>query len=993
MLLASLLSAAPALATPHPGPHGQVRITEFLAVNDGLLLDEDGDDSDWIEITNTGSAPVDLGGWSLTDSGADVTKWTFPSQVLAPGARLVVFASSKDRAVAGSELHTNFKLASAGELLALMDPSSAVASAYAPSYPAQSANVSFGLLEGTVEEGYLDPPTPGEANGDDFVPLPPVVFSHPRSVGDTSFSLALSHPDPAATLLFTTDGSDPSTGSAYTGPIPIVETTIVRATASKAAFGDAPPKTHSYIFPLDVLAQSQAGAIADGFHAQWVETDGTDWTLGGQRPGASYGLDPQVLGLYSPAELVAALESLPTVSLAMAEEDWFGDGSIGETPGIYCNSFDYGDFWDRAASAEWIDPSGGPEFQIDCGVAVQGGSSTNEVLRNQLSFGLKFKSEFGPTKLEFQPFADSDLEEYDYLILDAGSQLCPNSGGSTNQKIHAQGMRDQFISDLLSAKGQLSPRGTFVHLYLNGLYWGVYNLHERMDHRQSAAYQGGEPEEYDWVREGQVREGNSNDWDEPLPGLWDTAVEIAKGGLKPGDTWQGQPAYEQFAAIVDVANYADYLMANYYGGNTDWPQNNWMATAHARLSEDFGDVNPDGRWRFHSWDAEAVLYWGGSELAVGDGFYDRTHLTASNESNAVYFYTALRENPEWRMLFADRAHQHLFHGSLFVDPAYSSAGTPYDPAHPERNLPASIYERLGALNETAIALEYARWGNYWDAPGTYTPADWDTERKRLMEDFFPVRSNVLLAQFRNVSPRLYPLLDAPLPSPYGGHLKPNQTVSFDVAPGATVYYTLDGQDPRLEGGLVNPSATAYTGPFTLPGPTVTLRMRAFDGLEWSALESAGFAVGVQARLNEVVARNQTGLTDEVGATEDWVELVNTGASPLNIGGWGLSDDPTRPGRWRVPAGTVLPAKGRLVIYCDDDLQDGPFHANFKLNWRGETLLLTGPASDGHVVVDQVTFPTLRPDRAYARIPDGRGEWRQSALPTPDERNRLGDVHF
>lgn len=993
MLLSTLVSGLALAPAPAPAPHGPVRISELLAVNDGVLLDEDGDDSDWLEIANTSTVTVDLAGWGLTDDPAIPFKWTFPSQPMAPGTRLVVFASDKDRSVAGSELHTNFKLSSGGEYLALVRPSGTVVSAYSPAFPPQTSNVSYGLRDSAPDEGYFDPPTPGDPNGDLFAPLDPVEFSRPRGLFDVGFDLTLSHPDSGASILYTTDGAEPSTGQPYSGPIPIDETTIVRAVAVEAGHQDSPGRTHTYLFPLDVLAQTHNGAVADGFHSKWIEEDGTDWTLGGTRPGAWYGFDSVVLGAYTTEELQTALESLPSISLAMSEQDWFGNGSIGEVSGIYCNSFETGPPWDRAASAEWIDPSGGPEFQIDCGVAVQGGSSTNEFLRNQLSFGLKFKSEFGPTKLDFSPFPDSPLDEYDYLVLDAGNQLSINGDASSNAKIHAQGLRDQFMSDLQLEMGQLGTRGTYVHLYLNGLYWGVYNLHERMDDRQSAAYQGGDHEEYDWVREGQVRAGNSNSWNDPQPGLWDTAVVMAKNGLKPGDTWQGLPAYEEFQGIFDVAGYADYLILNYYGGNTDWPQNNWMTTNHARLSADFSDVNPEGRWRYHSWDAETVLYWDGRELLVGDGFYDRTFITSTWDGSAVYFYTYLRENPEWRMVFADRAHHHLYHGALYVDPDHASAGTPYDPDHPERNVPASLYHARGKLVETAIALEFARWGNYWDAPGTYTPDDWETERTRLLEDFFPVRSGVLLAQLRNVTPRLYPLLDAPVMSPFGGHVGKNDTVSLDVPPGSDVYYTLDNEDPRRVGGAINPSANLYSGPFTLPGPTTTVKARAYDGVEWSALETAGFVVGVEVRLNELVARNTSGAQDEAGETEDWVELVNTGRSPVDLSGWGLSDDPARPGRWRFRDGTQLPAKGRLIVYCDDDPTDGPLHATFKLKSSGEAVLLSGPAADGDVIVDQVTFPRLGADTAYARIPDGHGDWQQTPVPTHGQSNTLGNIHF
>ena len=969
------------------GPHGDVRLSELVAVNDGELLDEDGDDSDWIEVHNSGSTPADITGWFLTDDPGDLQKWAFPTQVLSPGERIVVFASDKDRATAGSELHTNFKLSSSGEFLGLVRSDGlTVVSAY-QTFPPQVAGQSYGLKEANPSEGYFEPPTPGAPNGNKFAALAAVTFSVPHGFQDAPLALELTHGDPLAFVRYTLDGGEPRAGTLYTGPIPITGTTLVRATAVRAGFATTRTVTATYLFVGDVLSQSAASAAADGFHADWIEEDGTNWDLGGARPGAWYGFDGTILGSYSAQELEQALRSIPSISLVMPEADWFGDGSLGEKPGIYANSERSGKAWDRAGSAEWIDPSGGPEFQINCGIAIQGGSSTGETLRNQLSIALKFRALFGPKKLRFRPFDSTQVDEFDYLVLDAGHQNAPNSPGSKQQKIHAQGLRDQLMSDLHRGMNGRSPNGTFVHLYLNGLYWGVYNLHERYDHRTAAAHEGGESEEWDWVKEGAVRHGNSNPWDHSTaPGAWDTAVEIAGSGLTPADTWQGQPAYDAFREWFDVSAYVDYLIGNYYGGNTDWPQNNWMGTSHSRLSGDPTDVNAGHQWRLHMWDAEAVLYWGGAETAVGDGFWDRTQLTSTWTGSIVYFYTFLRQNPEWRLTFADRAHSHLFHGPLFVDPAYSGAGTPYDPAQPERNHPAATYHRLTKTLWPAVVLEYARWGNYWHTPGFITPDDWQAERLRILDEYFPVRSNVLLAQLRNVKPQLYPDLDAPVFTPWGGFLGKSRPLAMSAPAGSTLYFTLDGSDPRLEGGSVSPGAQVYSGPFTLPGPITRVKARAFDGVEWSALESAAYSVGVRVVINELMASNTSTILDEAGQAEDWVELLNLHHLPADVTGWGLSDDPAEPGKWRFPAGTLLPPRSYTIVWLDDDPADGPLHASFKLDRKGESLVLTGPADTEDPVLDSTQFGPQFVDVSWGRMPNGRGRFQSLRRPTPGSEN-------
>src|SRR6266496_1516946 len=99
-----------------------VTISEFMAANHSTLLDEDGDSSDWIELFNSGTNAVNLGGWFLTDDSLNLSKWMFPGTNLSPNSFLVVFASGKNRAVAGAPLHTSFNLSSGGEYLALVHP-------------------------------------------------------------------------------------------------------------------------------------------------------------------------------------------------------------------------------------------------------------------------------------------------------------------------------------------------------------------------------------------------------------------------------------------------------------------------------------------------------------------------------------------------------------------------------------------------------------------------------------------------------------------------------------------------------------------------------------------------------------------------------------------------------------------------------------------------------------------------------------------------------
>ncbi len=120
-------------------------ITEFVASNESGLRDGAGLSSDWIEIYNRGDEPVDLLGWHLTDDARDRAKWTFPQRTLEAQQYLVVFASGSDVPDKKGNLHTNFRLATDGEYLALVRPDGqTIVSEYEPQYPPQLTDVSYG---------------------------------------------------------------------------------------------------------------------------------------------------------------------------------------------------------------------------------------------------------------------------------------------------------------------------------------------------------------------------------------------------------------------------------------------------------------------------------------------------------------------------------------------------------------------------------------------------------------------------------------------------------------------------------------------------------------------------------------------------------------------------------------------------------------------------------------------------------------------------------
>ncbi len=227
--------------------HANVVVNEITTSNT-IFFDADGDSSDWIELYNNGSTPVDLAGWGLADDDGSIGHWVFPSYIIQPGEYLVVFASNKDRTdPPPPNFHTNFRLSDDDDAVILTDPFGQIVSRI--DYDAIPRNLSFGKHT-TGEHLLFREPTPGAANGAPMVSRP--QFSQGGGFYDSNITVSLSTNTLGAEIFYTLDGTAPTTNSQkYNGPITVTKTTTIRAIASRGGYANSGPAGQTYFINFD----------------------------------------------------------------------------------------------------------------------------------------------------------------------------------------------------------------------------------------------------------------------------------------------------------------------------------------------------------------------------------------------------------------------------------------------------------------------------------------------------------------------------------------------------------------------------------------------------------------------------------------------------------------------------------------------------------------------------------------------------------------------
>ena len=729
---------------------------------------------------------------------------------------------------------------------------------------------------GPTQVGFMAAPSPGAENGiayDGY--LVDTEFSIDRGIYDTAQSVAITaidangNVDPGATIRYTTDYSEPtlSNGSTYSTPLSVSETTVLRAKAFKTNFIPTNIDTQSYIFPSDVITQSASDVTQP--YATW----GIDKEDSGNESGynlddeSDWEMDPQIVS-GNEAALIDALKDIPTVSIVTDWDNlWSGtplpgtgqdSGRVAYEPqGIYI----HGRSSERPNSFEYFTADGSVDVQAESVIEIQGHSSPGRWKSDKLSFQIKFKAPYGDAELNEELFvgtADGDaaIDQFDTLILDAQYNYTWHHANVSVQADYARFVTDQVTADLqnLASGAGSAAHGRWVHLYLDGFYWGIYDIHERPDEHFAADYFGGDNDDYYVVKH------STNDID-GLPYTWvdgGLAAEQAYDDLLVASRQNmAVPSnYEAVEDILDVQQFVDYMIVHMYAGNkNDWPHNNWYAT--------FDAVNPEGKWRFHAWDQEHAFPTDDN----GDSFTQTVNLTDFETGNGdddhetpAELFINLMDNSEFRLLFSDRA-QALLRNDGVLTPTQAEA----------------VYQaRVDEISQ-AILGESARWGDNRDANDPYTQADFLNVANGVLNDFFPGRTATLLSQFDSGSNNW--LVDdlAPTWNQYGGSFSAGFSLTM-ANPNAsgTIYYTTDGSDPR-DRATNGPSgsAIAYSGGITL-NESQRIRARVFadssgTNNDWSAEVNKVFTVDEPLSLRIVELMYNPAESGDL----EYIELMNT----------------------------------------------------------------------------------------------------------------------
>ena len=572
-------------------PSGLI-INEVMVGNEKYCAHNGGRYYDWIELYNASDADIDLSEYTLSKELSDLGAFTLPQRTLRPGEYALVMCSGDETLSTSSYIHANFKIDNDGEELFLSKNDTVVDSVY---FSNIRAGYSFG--RSSLGNGFynLSQPTPGYVNGMGIRQVSSAPFTDTaegvyNNVANVKVALSAFGD---ATVYYTTDCTEPTyTSTQYLGELTLDKTTVVKAVAYEKGKLPSAVVTLSYI--------------------------------------------------------VNENHTLPVISLSADPDDLFDyyTGIYADGPG-YTYEFphkgaNFWQDWERDAHVAFF-ADGEDGFSLDCGIKMFGNYGR---AYDQKPFQIKFKKKYGTSELHYKMFEQySDMSVFDALVLRCGSQDSYRSR-----------FRDELFTSLVtdSSSTLLSQAYRACVLYLNGQYWGVYYIREKVDENFLAQHENYGPDSFTMLyRNGEVIMG---DTDEGYASLI-YFVETHDMTLKEN--------YDYVCSRIDIQNYIDFKIFQAYSGNYD------LHNIKYYKSDAEGS---DGKWRWIFYDQDYAFRELGDSVArtVESGYHFISNTLIRN----------LLKNPDCRALYLSRMSE-LFSSALSADTVLAKINALYEESLPE----------------------------------------------------------------------------------------------------------------------------------------------------------------------------------------------------------------------------------------------------------------------------------------------------------------------
>lgn len=578
--------------------------------------------------------------------------------------------------------------------------------------------------------------------------------------------------------------------------------------------------------------------------------------------------------------------------------------------------------WEKPVHVEFFESGGSLAFSHGAGVKIYGGWSR---AHPQKSLAMFARSEYGANRFDHRLFSNKPFDRYETFVL-------RNSGNDWNRTQLRDGYMQSLVTD--TEIDWMAYRPAVV--YLNGEYWGIQNVREKINEHYVAQNGGVDPDAIDmmdWQGEYQMVaiRGDAT--------AWNAMMDFVRNSDVGSPDW-----LTTVGEHIDLDNYIDYHIAQIFFDNTDWPGNN---------TKTWRERTPEGRFRW-------ILY----DTDFGFGLYGPGNWANNTLTFAVAPGGVNWPNPEWSTYLLRRLLTNGTFRRLFVNRYADFLNTRFRIDRME-----AVLDSLADGIRAEIPAHTRRWG------GSLSTWQQDIEVMRQFARNRPdalrqyVRSYFALGSMNTVTVRN--------PEPWRGRVLVNR----EAVPSATwegryfvnvpVPVTAEPAPGYRFAGWSG-SSNATTNRIEVDAgdkPDLTARFEVDPGAESAIV------------INEIMYH-----PPDAADPGDWVELTNVSSSAVDLAGWTLGDgDPTHV--FTVPAGTVIPAGG-FVVLAQNAADFAAVHPNGPTplgNWGygfskgGETIYLRDA---GGVLADSVAFTDEAPWPVEA---DGQGASLELVEPTGDNR--------